>query len=45
MFGGADRFGKGALVSRRFKMPGHYRIKVKLTFIKMDSWDNEIAYI
>lgn len=26
-------------------MPGHYRIKVKLTFVKMDSWDNEHAYI
>lgn len=26
-------------------MPGHYRVKVKLTFLKIDSWDNHQAWV
>jgi len=45
VFGGADRFGKAAAVSRKYIMPGHYRVKVKVTFLKIDSWDNEWGVI
>lgn len=41
LLGGFNVFGKGATVSRVFEMEPHYRIKVKLTFAKIDSWDNE----
>lgn len=45
MLGGSNKFGKLAKVYRTYKMPGHFRIKIKFTFIKMDTWDNEIAYL
>lgn len=44
IFGGHDRFGKAAKVERKFVMPGHYRIKVKFTFVKINSWDNELGF-
>lgn len=43
MFGGSGVFGKGAAVNRKFDLPPHYRIKVKMSFLKSDSWDNERA--
>jgi len=41
LFGGYDKTGSKALISRQFKLPGHYRLKIKLLFAKIDSWDNE----
>ena len=41
MFGGFGVFGKGAAVSKKFTLPPHYRLKIKMAFVKIDSWDNE----
>ena len=40
MFGGFGNFGKTAKVSKKFELPPHYRLKIKLTYFKIDSWDN-----
>jgi hypothetical protein len=45
MYGGFNNFGVGAAIERSFNLPPHYRIKIKLTFVKIDSWDNEWAYV
>lgn len=45
MLGGFGNFGVGAVVFKQFQMPPHYRVKVKLTFAKVDSWDNEEGFI
>lgn len=45
LFGGFNLFGKGTKVSKSVKLPPHYRLKVKSLFAKIDSWDNESAFL
>lgn len=45
MLGGFGLFGRGAIITNKLKLPGHYRLKIKLLFAKIDSWDNERAIL
>ena len=45
MFGGFNNFGKGARVSKKIDLPPHYRIKIKVTYFKLDSWDGQEGWI
>lgn len=43
MLGGYGNMGKGTIVKHTVPLPPHYKIKVKLVVLKIDSWDNEFA--
>jgi hypothetical protein len=45
VYGGFTNFGRGAKVTKKFDLPPHYRIKVKLMYWKFASWDNEIGFV
>ncbi|CAD8071148.1 unnamed protein product [Paramecium sonneborni] len=45
MFGGFRVFGSRTTVSKVFQLPPHSLINIKVQFWKIDSWDNEEAYI
>ena len=46
MFGGFNVFGTGAKITKKFNnLPTHNTIIVRVQFWKIDSWDNEIAYL
>jgi hypothetical protein len=45
MYGGFSNFGKAAKVIKKIDLPPHYRIKIKLTYFKLDSWDGHNGYI
>ena len=45
MFGGFNNFGRGAKVTKKIDLPPHYRIKIKVTYFKIDSWDNHEGWI
>ena len=45
MFGGFERFGAGASVTRTLKLKPHYRLKIKMLFAKIDSWDGEVGLL
>ncbi|KAM3137913.1 hypothetical protein pb186bvf_009994 [Paramecium bursaria] len=44
LFGGFDIFGKGAEMKITLDLKPHYQIKAKFVFMKIDSWDNEVAF-
>lgn len=43
LYGGFDVFGKGAEMKITVDLKPHFRIRVKTIFMKIDSWDNEVA--
>lgn len=45
MLGGFGLFGARALIKNRIQLPPHYRLKIKLLFAKIDSWDNERGFL
>jgi len=45
MFGGFGNFGKAARVSKKIDLPPHYRIKIKMTYFKLDSWDGHEGWL
>ncbi|CAD8059213.1 unnamed protein product [Paramecium primaurelia] len=45
LFGGYYAFGNKAIVSKLFKLPPHYQLKITFQFWKIDSWDNESVYL
>jgi len=45
MFGGFNNFGRGAKITKKIDLPPHYRIKIKVTYFKLDSWDGHEGYI
>lgn len=45
MFGGFNNFGKNAKLIKKLDLPPHYRIKIKLTYFKIDSWDGHEGWI
>ncbi|CAD8081397.1 unnamed protein product [Paramecium sonneborni] len=45
MFGGYGIFGSKTIVSKQFILPPHFKIKIKLDFWKLDSWDGEFIQI
>ncbi|CAK64683.1 unnamed protein product (macronuclear) [Paramecium tetraurelia] len=45
LFGGFDKTGARAVVSKVLKVKPHYKLKIKVLWAKIDSWDNEAAQI
>jgi hypothetical protein len=45
MYGGYNNFGKGAKISKKIDLPPHYRIKIKMTYFKLDSWDGHEGWV
>lgn len=43
LFGGFDKTGSKAVVSKIIKVNPHYKLKIKVLWAKIDSWDNEAA--
>lgn len=41
MLGGFDKFGSGAVASRKFTLPAHKRIRFTLDIWKIDDWSGE----
>jgi hypothetical protein len=41
LLGGFNLYGKGARIRNKLALPPHYRLKVKVNYWKIDSWDNE----
>lgn len=45
MVGGFDIFGSNTLLIKKFELPPHYEITLKITMFKIDSWDNESFFV
>lgn len=46
LFGGFEKFGKDASVSKTFEdIPRHKRVRVLFELWKIDSWDGEDAFV
>lgn len=45
IFGGLGAFGNLASIVKLIALPPHYYVRVKFTFYKIDSWDNESFYL
>ena len=46
LVGGFNIFGNGSYVERNFSgLPPHYSARIRLLFLKIDSWDSENFYI
>ena len=43
LFGGFDKTGSKTVVSKVLKVNPHYKLKIKVLWAKIDSWDNEAA--
>jgi hypothetical protein len=43
--GGYNKFGEGAMATKKMKLPDHKRIRIKVQLWKIDSWDGEELYI
>lgn len=41
MVGGYHVFGAQSALIKKFEMPPHYEMRIRLKFFKIDSWDNE----
>ncbi|CAD8150776.1 unnamed protein product [Paramecium pentaurelia] len=41
LLGGFSTFGANSLISKQFKLPPHYSVRVQVRFWKIDSWDAE----
>ncbi|CAD8125609.1 unnamed protein product [Paramecium sonneborni] len=45
LFGGFNAFGKGTKVSKLITIASHFKLRVSLQFMKIDSWDLEFLYL
>jgi hypothetical protein len=45
MYGGFNLFGAGALIRNQVQLKPHYKLKFKFLLFKIDSWDNEKAWL
>ena len=45
LHGGFNVYGKGAEMKITLDLKPHYSIKVKFAFMKLDSWNNEEAFL
>ena len=45
LHGGFNVYGAGAQMRITLDLKPHYSIKVKFVFMKIDSWDNEVAFL
>ncbi|CAD8092480.1 unnamed protein product [Paramecium primaurelia] len=45
ILGGQGCFGKGTILTRRLNLPPHDKLKLKLRYIFIDTWDNEFTQI
>ena len=43
LFGGYEKAGSKAVISKVLKVNPHYKLKIKVLWAKIDSWDNEAA--
>ena len=43
LFGGFDKTGARSVISKVLKVKPHYKLKIKVLWAKIDSWDNEAA--
>lgn len=43
LFGGYDKTGAKTVISKVIKVKPHYKLKLKVLWAKIDSWDNEAA--
>jgi len=45
LLGGYEKFAGRVVISNILKMKPHYKLKLKVLFAKIDSWDNEALQI
>jgi hypothetical protein len=43
LLGGFDKTGARTVISKVIKVKPHYKLKLKVLWAKLDSWDNEAA--
>lgn len=43
LLGGFDKTGSKTVVNKVLKVKPHYKLKIKVLWAKIDSWDNEAA--
>jgi len=43
LLGGFDKTGARTVISKVVKVKPHYKLKLKVLWAKLDSWDNEAA--